>query len=54
VKIRYQSREIPCRVQPGEGEEDFRVRLDRPEIVTPGQSAVFYAGCRLLGGGVIG
>lgn len=53
VKVRYQSRELLCRVEPLDGGERFRVVLDRPDIVTPGQSAVFYAGSRLLGGGVI-
>ena len=51
VKIRYQIDEIPCRVEPNGG--GCRVLLERPEIVTPGQSAVFYDGSRVLGGGVI-
>jgi tRNA-specific 2-thiouridylase len=51
VKIRYQMNEIPCRAEP-DGER-YRVVLQRPETVTPGQSAVFYDGTRVLGGGVI-
>jgi tRNA-specific 2-thiouridylase len=51
VKIRYQTGEIPCTVQP-EG-ESFRVVLDCPQIVTPGQSAVFYAAGMVLGGGIM-
>ena len=51
VKIRYQIREVPCTVEPVA--EDYRVVLDRPQIVTPGQSAVFYAEELVLGGGII-
>jgi tRNA-specific 2-thiouridylase len=57
VKLRYRSAEAPCAVQPGEspGVPPGRVRvlLRRAQIVTPGQSAVFYQGELVLGGGVI-
>ncbi|MBN1834195.1 MAG: tRNA 2-thiouridine(34) synthase MnmA [Spirochaetales bacterium] len=55
VKVRYQSEEVRCRVEPeAEGRAgDWRVTLERPEILTPGQSAVFYDGTRVLGGGII-
>jgi tRNA-specific 2-thiouridylase len=52
VKIRYRSQEVPCTVT-AEGGGSYRVRLDRPQAVTPGQSAVFYRGELVLGGGVI-
>jgi len=51
VKIRYQSGEIPCRVEPGE--KGVQVQLEDPEFVTPGQSAVFYREDLVLGGGII-
>lgn len=53
VKIRYRSAELPCTLGPGPRPGSFRVRLQRGEILTPGQSAVFYDGDRVLGGGVI-
>jgi tRNA-specific 2-thiouridylase len=55
VKVRYRSPEVPGRVEP-EAEPAIRrarVILEQPEIITPGQSAVFYRGDRVLGGGVI-
>jgi tRNA-specific 2-thiouridylase len=52
TKIRYQARETPCVL---ESLEDGRVRaeLEKPEFITPGQSAVFYDGDLVLGGGII-
>jgi len=53
VKIRYTARAIPAEVQPREGGR-VEVLFDSPQRgITPGQSAVFYAGEELLGGGVI-
>ena len=51
VKIRYQIDEIRCRVEPVD--LGFRVVLEDPRIVTPGQSAVFYDRDLVLGGGII-
>jgi tRNA-specific 2-thiouridylase len=51
VKIRYQIDEIPCSVEPVS--DGFRVILKISQIVTPGQSAVFYDRDLVLGGGII-
>lgn len=51
VKIRYNSPDIPCRVE-AKGTAAEAV-LDTPASVTPGQSAVFYDGDIVLGGGII-
>jgi tRNA-specific 2-thiouridylase len=53
VKLRYRGREAPASIQPSGAPGLLRVTLRRPQIVTPGQSAVFYRGELVLGGGVI-
>ncbi len=55
VKIRYNSPDLPCTVSaPGAMEKAAaEVVLDSPAAVTPGQSAVFYDGDIVLGGGII-
>jgi tRNA-specific 2-thiouridylase len=52
VKIRYQTRETGCTLEPLEGGR-VRVTIEHPEFITPGQSAVFYDGDIVLGGGII-
>ena len=54
VKIRYRHEAAPATVVP-QGTDSAFVRFDeRQRAVTPGQSAVFYAGEVVVGGGVIG
>ena len=53
VRIRYRSKPIPCKV---ELLEDGRLLVhfeEEASAVTPGQSAVFYDGKRVLGGALI-
>lgn len=63
VRIRYRSMPVPCRVKQvknlfpeenGEGETCLLVHFkESASAVTPGQSAVFYVGERLIGGAMI-
>ena len=54
VKIRYRNAATPATVLPGEIPGEAAVMLQQPQrAVTPGQSAVFYDGDIVLGGGII-
>jgi tRNA-specific 2-thiouridylase len=54
VKTRYTAREAAAEVTPLEAGSRVQVRFDAPvRDITPGQSAVFYDGELLLGGGII-
>ena len=64
AKTRYRQADAACEIDaaPSLGSDvgsgdgpTFRLRFDQPQwAVTPGQSAVLYAGDVCLGGGVIG
>ena len=54
VRIRYRSRAIPCSVVCDTGDGRTLIRFhEEVSAVTPGQSAVFYVGSRLVGGAFI-
>jgi tRNA-uridine 2-sulfurtransferase len=53
LQVRYNGHPVPCEVQEVGGSE-VRARLLEPLVgVAPGQSAVFYRGDRVVGGGVV-
>ncbi len=52
AKIRYKHKEAPCVIK--KIKNNFKIIFDKPQrAVTAGQSAVFYRGDEVLGGGVI-
>lgn len=52
VKIRYNHRESSAKVEPFKNK--IKVKFIKPQFaITPGQSAVFYRGDKVLGGGII-
>ena len=54
VRIRYRSRSIPCQVVGQVDDGKYLIRFSEPvSAITPGQSAVFYVGNRLVGGAFI-
>lgn len=53
AKIRYNDSGNPATILPA-GEDCIKVIFDKPQkAITPGQSAVFYSGDDLIGGGII-
>lgn len=53
VKIRYRHKGLKAILNPLSHDKISIKFIDESEAVTPGQSAVFYAGERVLGGGII-
>lgn len=54
VRVRYRSRPIPCEAPQPVGDGRYLVHLLQPvQAITPGQSAVFYTGNRVVGGAFI-
>lgn len=53
AKIRYRQKDQACRIEPLENGQ-CQVIFEQPQrAITPGQSVVFYAGEKCLGGGII-
>jgi len=53
VRVRYRSKTIPCKVTKT-NPDTFEIELSKTErAIAPGQSAVFYCGQQVLGGGII-
>ena len=53
VKIRYRTPAVPAVLYPSENSIAKIIFQDKQKAVTPGQSAVFYQGEEVLGGGII-
>ena len=51
VQVRYNSTEYPCRLN--RDDDIYRVELSERAVASPGQSAVFYDGDIVIGGGII-
>jgi len=53
VKIRYKAEGIPCKITMIR-DSRYKIQLAKPaRALTPGQSAVFYSGDEVIGGGII-
>jgi tRNA-specific 2-thiouridylase len=53
VQVRYNSPPVPCEIEDADGSE-ISARFSEPVMgVAPGQSAVFYKGDLVVGGGVV-
>ncbi|OGL66416.1 tRNA 2-thiouridine(34) synthase MnmA [Candidatus Uhrbacteria bacterium RIFCSPHIGHO2_01_FULL_63_20] len=53
VRLRHRAPRVPCEIEPLP-DDRVRIAFDEPQrAVTPGQSAVFYAGDEVIGGAII-
>lgn len=53
VKIRYQHPAVPCQIK-NISDKELKVKFKKQQrAITPGQSAVFYSGDEVVGGGLI-
>ena len=53
VKVRYRSKSVECKVETTDNTKCRVVLNSKERAITPGQSAVFYAGDSVVGGGII-
>lgn len=53
VKVRYRAAAVPAVLLPPQGGKARLIFTERQKAVAPGQSAVFYLGDQVLGGGMI-
>lgn len=54
VKIRYRNKSAAATILKIKNSKNLKIIFDRPQrAITPGQSAVFYKGQQVLGGGII-
>ena len=52
VRVRYRAKTVACTLQSITG-TNMECELAEPLLITPGQSAVFYSGTELRGGGIL-
>ena len=54
IKIRYRSESLPAKISKNGSDKTLEIKFKKPaKAVTSGQSAVFYSGQEVLGGGVL-
>jgi tRNA-specific 2-thiouridylase len=54
IKIRYRTKSVPAKITRNVSSHSLQIQFKKPvRALTPGQSAVFYNGQTVLGGGVI-
>lgn len=54
ARLRHASRDVPATIRPGPNAAEVTVRFDHPQrAAAPGQAVAFYAGERVVGGGIV-